>query len=114
MSRDIKQEVIAQNRWLDVHRAVQYGEAKVVYHARIVQDPVAELAYRLCERWGTIAGLPDGEDSSGRQKIALMPVDELVKRSCDTAQALFAEFDKRGLLLAIPPLAPPSESEHNQ
>jgi hypothetical protein len=62
----------------------------------------AELAARMIERWGCVAGEMDGEDSAGRQKIRLATADELVGRACDVAAKMFEEFTKRGWVVDIP------------
>ena len=62
----------------------------------------AQLALSLLERWGLIATEPDGEDSAGRQRMKLLGVADMVTRACDTAEAMYAEFEKRDWLLALP------------
>ncbi len=62
----------------------------------------ARLATQLIERWGMVMGKPGGEDSAGRAKIDIMPVDELVTRACDAAQQAAAAFRVRGWVLELP------------
>jgi hypothetical protein len=64
----------------------------------------ARMATALIEQWGLVIGTPDGEDSAGRQKFALMPIDEMVKRACDTAAAALATFRAWGWVTIVPTL----------
>lgn len=63
---------------------------------------VAQMATDMATRWGLVAALPDGEDSAGRQKIRAQEPGELAKAACDTAAALWKEFEARDWLVAIP------------
>jgi hypothetical protein len=62
----------------------------------------AEIAQEFATRWGMIAAKPDGEDSAGRAKLALLAPAEIVQRACDTADLLIAEFEKRGWFVELP------------
>lgn len=63
---------------------------------------VAQMAVDMVTRWGLVAALPEGEDSAGRQKIRSQEPTELAKAACDTAAALWKEFESRDWLVAIP------------
>lgn len=62
----------------------------------------AKIAIACAERWALVAAIPDGEDSSGRQKLRLPTPQELAERSAGIASALYEEFDTRGWMIPIP------------
>jgi len=55
-------------------------------------------ARKFIEHFALVTAMPDGEDSSGRAKMGLMPVEQVVKRGCDLAACMMEEFAKRGWL----------------
>ena len=67
--------------------------AKIV---TVRQQYQIQMASTLVEKWGLVAGMPDGENSDGSQRFRLMTPDEIVARACETAQAAYAEFIARG------------------
>ncbi len=69
---------------------------------KVVFDRRAEMAILMLEKWGMVTGFPDGEDSVGRAKIGLMPVDQLVERAFFTAEAAYSEIERRGWSMEIP------------
>lgn len=62
----------------------------------------ARIALALIERWGLVAGLPDGEDSSGRSRLRKATPAELVEEACDVAERAVGAFKVRGWMCAIP------------
>lgn len=80
------------------------GRGEVQVYTTEVPTEEAKLAMSCIERWGMVAGMPDGEDSSGRAKLGLMPPDELVERAFDVAHLAFSEMRKRQLVLNVPTL----------
>ena len=62
----------------------------------------ARFAASFIERWGAVAAIPDGEDSSGRQALRMMTPQELVNRACETADLLFAGLIKAGWAVEVP------------
>lgn len=66
------------------------------------ENPQAAFAMDLMKHLGICAGRPDGEDSTGRQKGALLSPDEVVTRACSIADIAWQEFQKRGWILDIP------------
>lgn len=78
------------------------GATKVVVVERQRLGLAASMAWELCGRWGMVAAKPDGEDSAGRQRLAVLSADEMTERACATAEALLTEFEKRGWVLSIP------------
>jgi len=80
----------------------RYGDERYVIHNTVQPDQRALLACQFAERWAVVAGLPDGEDSAGRQKLRAMTPGELAQHACDCVTALFMQFDDRKWLLHVP------------
>ena len=76
---------------------------ETLIYKKNVLDTKAELALTMIEKWGMVQGYPDGEDSAGRAKIGLMPIDKLIERAFESAEAAFTEIEKRGWLMEVPP-----------
>lgn len=88
------------------------GGTRVMIHMRAMAEPQADFARQCIERWGLIAGTPDGEDSAGRAKLRLATSEELVSRACEVAEKLFAEFERREWLTDIvEPKAAPARAK---
>jgi len=62
----------------------------------------ARLATDIATRFALVAGIPDGEDSAGRQKLRLPTAEELAIRSCDLAKALVDEYAQRDWFMNLP------------
>jgi hypothetical protein len=88
----------------DVGYLIDDESGKAMVRVFVKRQPVraAEIAQELVTRWGIIAARPDGEDSAGRAKLALLAPAEIVQRACDTAELLIAEFEKRGWFVELP------------
>lgn len=100
---------IASNDILDViARRSHYDPSglpvKMVGHERFSHDWRARFATVCIERWGMIVAQPDGEDSTGRQKMRMTTPAEIVERACDCADAADLAFRKRGWALTLPSL----------
>jgi len=80
----------------------QYGEPKLIVHERDHATLAARIALNLAERWGMIAAVPDGEDSSGRSKLRTMTPEEITDRACNTAESLLVEIKNRGWIAEAP------------
>ncbi len=76
-------------------------EKEIVLHQRRMVDQRASFAMQLMERWGMVAATPDGDDSSGRQKMRHLDPDEVARFACETSQFAFAEFEKRGWIAVV-------------
>ena len=74
----------------------------LVYHKKIFSKK-ADLALLMIEKWGMVQGFPDGEDSAGRAKLGLMPIDKLIERAFNCADEAFKEIEKRGWSMEVPP-----------
>lgn len=65
----------------------------------VVLEFRAELAFRLIERFGLVAGTLDGtEDSSGRSRLMLQTPAETVDRCFELADLFMARAEKEGLI----------------
>lgn len=80
------------------------GEREVSVFKTEVPDDVAAFAMLLIEKWGLVAALPDGEDSSGRAKLRLPTSEELVARAFEIAEAAFGHAAMRGRMVPLPDL----------
>lgn len=99
---------VSENDHVSVYaaRAGRFSEGglpvHIVMHSSRSYGDEAKFAMACVERWGMVAGMPDGEDSSGRAKLRLATPDELVNRACDLAARLSDEFSQRGWIGAVP------------
>ena len=82
-------------------------DRKYIIMQHDTEAPCAEgrFALELIGRFGLIAGEPDGEDSAGRQKGAVMPVAEVVARACDLSRAAFDALRESGWMVKVPTIA---------
>jgi hypothetical protein len=78
------------------------GGMRIILYRTQVPNTAAELATHFIERWGMVAGQPDGEDSSGRSKIRLATPKEMVDRAMETAELLLDTIEKKGWVIEIP------------
>lgn len=78
------------------------NRTRVEVYKTTAPNLTATLALNMIERWGSVAGIPDDEDSQGRQKLRLQKPMELVQRACDTAALAIKEFRLRNWLLDLP------------
>uniref|UniRef100_A0A6H1ZB18 Uncharacterized protein n=1 Tax=viral metagenome TaxID=1070528 RepID=A0A6H1ZB18_9ZZZZ len=79
-----------------------YKDGEVsIYHTKF-PNLRAVLASELLARWGLVVARPDGEDTAGRQKAALMSPAEIVERACNVADLAISEMEKRDWFLEVP------------
>jgi hypothetical protein len=81
-----------------------YGDKKVTIYQTEVPNAEAQFAMALVERFGLVAGAPDGEDSTGRQKLQVLPVAEVVARAFDLSRATFDAAREAGWMVQVPDL----------
>lgn len=79
-----------------------YKGTEIQVVERTVPEAQAQYAMSLMKHFGIVAGTPDGEDSSGRQKLRLATPKEIVERACTIAELAFQEFENRDWLLDLP------------
>lgn len=53
-------------------------------------------------RWGMVAADNDGEDSTGRSRLKLQPVSEVIDRAIKMTQALFEAIEGKGWVCQLP------------
>lgn len=88
-------------------RPNSYGDDKtprMVIHRTELPTDEARFAMAILERWAMVQAKESGEDSAGRAKLSLMPVNETVERACNIAEGAFVTFRKRGWMLDVPSL----------
>ena len=78
-----------------------WANEAVIEHSSVGNNR-ARFATGFIEKFGCVACVPDGEDSSGKQAFRLATPSEMVDRACETAQRLYAEFEFRGWLTEVP------------
>ena len=88
-----------------VHDKYAEGNKEVQAYFLESPSPQAVLAFNLVERFGMIAGAPDGFDEVGRQKMRLLRPEEVVQRAFDCARLAFEAARGEGLLIDLPDLA---------
>ena len=64
----------------------------------------AEMAYRLIERWGLVAGELDGEDSAGRAQYRLLAPADVVARAVTMTELFYREIRARGWTVQVAPV----------
>lgn len=97
--------VIGGNDTVEFVSIPEYGSnsnRKVVTHNRELFDSRAQTCVGLIERWGMIAGKPDGEDSSGRSKYALATPRETVERAVEMVDEMMSAFADKGWIVNVP------------
>lgn len=67
-----------------------------------VGDGVFAIVEKLVIEWGKLAIVPDGEDTSGRQKFRPMTVSELVDRSFEAAELTIRRGFERDHMVPLP------------
>ena len=85
----------------------RYGDAIEGHDTPILHKPyepytIAKVAIDMAARWATVAAIPDGEDSSGKQKLRMQTADELAEHACLVAAALWKQFETRGWFFENP------------
>lgn len=85
-----------EHKYSDLSRAMEVRPEMLCLQAR--------LATAMVERWGSVAGEPDGEDTAGRSKLKLAAPDDLVKRACDVSESLVQQLNDRGWIMETPPV----------
>jgi hypothetical protein len=64
-------------------------------------DLAAGMAFDLLSKWGMVAAVDNGEDSSGRAKVRLSTPEEVVERAVKTAELFLRVADERGWICTV-------------
>lgn len=81
-----------------------YGEKRVGTYVTEMPNEEAQMAFNFLQHWGMVAAKNTGEDTSGRSKIDVLPVDETVARAFDMAELAYSEARRRGHMIEVPDL----------
>jgi len=87
------------------------GHDTPILHKTCEPYAIAKVAMDMAARWATIAAVPDGEDSSGKQKLRMQTPDELAQHACDVAAALWKQFEDRGWFFENPRPTPVTKKQ---
>jgi hypothetical protein len=83
----------------------QYWSHQVEPDASAAQlDFTASLAFELVKTFGSVAAVPQGEDSSGRTKYELQTPEELVSRCFKIANEFVSHCEKEGHIRELMPI----------
>ena len=78
------------------------GATEIIVCNSIALFPQAKFAQDLMHNLAIAAAVPDGEDSSGKQKFRQMIEAEVVARASKISEIAFADFRTRGWILDLP------------
>lgn len=78
------------------------GPIATLHHSTESLTLKAHIAIDWIAKWAMVAGEPDGEDSSGSQKVRRMTPEEISKHACETVTACWDEFRARNWILDVP------------
>ena len=67
-------------------------------HEGFAMDVRARLAWELLRAHSVICAVDGGEDTAGRQRLAMMPADEVAKRALAIAESFVTECEARNYL----------------
>lgn len=80
-----------------------YRAGEVSIYKTKIPNNKAELAIELIRCWGLVMAKDTGlEDTAGRFKPVIAPVEDVVQRACDIADEAITEMEKRGWYLELP------------
>lgn len=89
----------------------RHDRAEIIIHRNVVPTNQAETALELARHLSIVAADVDGEDTAGRQKLRLLTPAQVASRAAQIAEALWAEFEQRDWLLALPGVAELREAD---
>ena len=81
-----------------IHPGTEYSFGTLQQFNSEVPDARGGMAYKLIERWGMVAAIPDGEDSAGRSRLRLLTPEEMVDRAFKATELFWNEAHKRGMV----------------
>lgn len=80
----------------------RYSGDPVSIQHQAVPNACASYAMDLAKHFALVAGIPDGEDTSGRQRLRLATPAEVASRACQVAEILFQQMGDRGWYHQVP------------
>ena len=83
----------------------KYGDKVMATNETEMFEREAAIAIACIERWGMVAGIPDGEDSSGRARIRLAAPQELVDRGFEVARLVMKKARGAKLMHSLPDIS---------
>lgn len=102
-------KTIARNDLLQIMLGLRGGQTTALHHELKTLDARAKLMRELVQAWGVAHLLGDaiGEchDQPHKANAKQRSIEQLVFVAADTADAVYAEAERRGWTLAIPEMA---------
>ncbi|PWU21842.1 MAG: hypothetical protein C5B50_00735 [Verrucomicrobia bacterium] len=77
-------------------------DKRVVFHHREALSIEGEVLIRFVEHYGMITATSNGEDSTGRQRLMLLPPDQVVDRAREMTRLAFDAIRAEGWSYEIP------------
>lgn len=90
---------------------IKYGRSEISITENEYAEQEAKIAIEMIVKWGCVAAEPDGEDSSGRQKMKMMSEKTLVKRAFKAAKLAMDYARANGLIHTCPDKLEEEEGE---
>jgi|SRR5215207_1790089 len=100
-------EIVSRDRYSNVRN-------ETVLNSLVHANFRARMATALMEKWGLVAGVPDGEDTTGRSKLRLLSPKEIVERAVETADMAVSTFERLGWLDRLPSISEMEEEENKE
>ncbi len=76
----------------------------IQFHNTEILKPRAEFVKELVARWGMVQAVDNGEDSSGRHQLGLMPPADVVNRAMEVSDLMYKALAKNDLMIKLPTL----------
>lgn len=88
-----------EEKWYQQERT--YGNSHGLYMEATHQPNMqARMALEILRSWVGPA-TENGEDRAGRARYRAMTAEEIARKACDTAQAMCAEYERRGWFVQV-------------
>jgi hypothetical protein len=105
-----------ENKTMGVRIRQQYsGDKEVAMFLKQTVTEEGKMVFALLEKWGMVAAMDDGEDSTGRHKVRLASVEEVVGRAFAVTRLFMLKAEEFGYIMKLPDLneinAPTPETE---
>lgn len=101
LRRNRKELILGTTDAMEVVYVYDEYEEKENVKQKIMGDMRFLIAADLITKWGMVAAVEDGEDSSGRSKLRLATEIEVVERAVKCTNLLLRAADEAGWLLNI-------------